>query len=66
MCRFQKNKDHVSELMDELRSKLGLRWFQDPQQWAPFLYAIEAGEIGIAKVSTAALPCIELALCTVL
>ena len=48
------------------RTKLGLRWCQDPQQWAPFLYAIEAGDIGIAKVSTAALPSIELALCTVL
>ena len=66
MRRFQKNKDHVSELMDELRSKLGLPWFQDPQQWAPFLYAIEAGDIGIAKVSMAALPRIELAQCTAL
>ena len=64
MCRFQENKDHVSELMAELHSKLGLQLFQDPQEWAPFLYAIEAGDIGISRVSTAALPCVVLALCS--
>ena len=63
-CSFQENKEHVSELMDELRTKLGLQWFQDPQKWAPFLYAIEAGDIGIPKVSTAALLCVMLALCS--